>query len=542
MEQEKLTDKILQQKKYKKWAVAFALFLGFMWLCTVISKSIYVSELPMVQTRSPEKKFIEHIVEAEGIVVEGGEQAVTALDGMRIENIFVQKGDRIEEGTPLFQIDTADLKEIMKEKETAITRLNYQISDLQTNQALQEQKKQLQEQRAREDYASADRKTGTTVGRAEEEKSKAENELQSHLDHPVDRTSEEDRQEAWDNYYNWVDREYELLDEITEQERIVTNLESAEGTKTDDEKKELEEEKTKLNELRDALTIHERNKVSEPDFSGEDNDYESWKNATKSLRNSIEKAEETKEDAYLDRSSSLKQGERGIEDTLLPDEADSTLTIYQLELGSLQSDLSKYQQIIKQDGMIASDTSGIITDVQITVGGRTPDTAAILLTDDTIPCQFKVNLTKEQKKYVNLQDTVDIKLSSTGAAIDAAVDYLSESTASPGSFDLLINLPAEAASPGISGTMKKNVQGESHSMCIPAEALYKEDERYYVFVVKEKEGILGMELYAEKVSVKVKDQNDLFAALEEGALDQDSQIIISATEELKRGDIIRYQE
>ena len=46
----------------KRMITGFILFLGFMWLCTVISKSVYAQKLPMVTTISPEKKYIEHIV------------------------------------------------------------------------------------------------------------------------------------------------------------------------------------------------------------------------------------------------------------------------------------------------------------------------------------------------------------------------------------------------------------------------------------------------------------------------------------------------
>ena len=64
-----------------KIIIGFIFFLIFMWLCTLISKSVYTTKLPMVSTVSPEEKYVEHKVEAEGIVVEGGKQAVTALSG-----------------------------------------------------------------------------------------------------------------------------------------------------------------------------------------------------------------------------------------------------------------------------------------------------------------------------------------------------------------------------------------------------------------------------------------------------------------------------
>lgn len=568
---EPLTDKERQNKRYEKWIIAFAVFLVFMWICTIISKSIYVSGLPMVQTERPEKKFVEHIVEAEGIVVEGGEQAVTLLDGLRVEKIFVHKGDRIEEGTPLFQIDMEDLKDIVKEKEIDIAKLNYQISDLQANQELMALKKQMEEQRAIEDYTSADDKTGTEVGRAEEDKSKADSNLENHMDDSVKLTSDKDRKKAWDKYEKWIDREYELIDKITKQERIIDELEAeleaaqeiitdkteaedSEGEttagvakeKTEEEKAAIEQKKAaieaakkELNALRDALTQHERDKVLEPDFSKEDSDYESWKTESKVLQEAIEGAENAKNDAYTNRNSDLKKGEREIEDAILQRESDSTLSIVQLDLANLQKELDKYKQIIKQEGMVSAQVRGIATDILVGVGERTPDTAVLRLTDDETPCQFKVTLSKEEKKYVNIGDVVDLKLNNNGDHLEATVDYLAENS---GSYELYMNIHNETAIPGISGTMSLNVQGESHNLCIPVEALYKEDERYYVFTVKEKEGILGKELYAEKVSVKVKDQNDRYAALEDGALNQESIVITSSTEEIKRNDIIRFQE
>ena len=81
----------------KKMIAGFILFLVFMWLCTLISKSFYTTKIPMVTTSEPEEKYIEHIVEADGIVVEGGKQAVTALGGLRVESLTVHVGDRVEE-------------------------------------------------------------------------------------------------------------------------------------------------------------------------------------------------------------------------------------------------------------------------------------------------------------------------------------------------------------------------------------------------------------------------------------------------------------
>ena len=150
----------------KKMTGGFILFLGFMWLCTLISKSFYTTKLPVVTTSVLEEKYIEHIVEADGIVVEGGKQAVTTLAGLRVESLMVHVGDRVEEGDVLFKIDLDDLKEIMKENQTQIDKLQLQVNAILENQELARQKKEIEEARAREDYDRTAREKNTDVGRA----------------------------------------------------------------------------------------------------------------------------------------------------------------------------------------------------------------------------------------------------------------------------------------------------------------------------------------------------------------------------------------
>ena len=91
-------------KRRKRIVGGLAAFMVFMWLCTLISKSIYASKLPMVSTTRTDSKYIEHIVEAEGIVEAGAKLPVTILSGLRVEELAVQTGDKVEEGLSLIHI------------------------------------------------------------------------------------------------------------------------------------------------------------------------------------------------------------------------------------------------------------------------------------------------------------------------------------------------------------------------------------------------------------------------------------------------------
>ncbi len=442
----------------KKIVIGFLIFIGFMWLCTVISKSIYASRLPIISVEQIDQKYIEHIVEVEGIVIAGDKLPVTALSGLRIDKVMVQVGDRIEEGDVLFSVDMEDLNLIMEEKQAQIAKLQAQVNAIVQNEELEQQRKALEEERAREDYDTTARYQDTLVGRAEEEYNRAEHELE---------------------------------------EQIEMN----------DEDGEWSEEEQKAKEA---------------------------------LERALQSAAYAEADAKGQRDNSIKEAGRRVEDILLPENADATLSNYQVELALLREDLAKYQEIKDMEGQIAAGQSGLVTDVYINVGSRIPDSAVMLLADDAVPCQFKTMIDKEQKKYVGLNDKVSLKLDGSSREKEASVDYLSESDTMPGSYDIFINLPEGSGMPGLSGTMKHTETGEKYSCCLSPMAVHTDiNNRSFVYVVKEREGILGMEYYVEEVNVRILDQNENWVAVE-GALDSESQIIVSATKEIKNGEIVRF--
>lgn len=429
--------------KKKRIISGFFIFLGVMWLCTIISKSIYASRLPVVTVEEIEQKYIEHIVEVEGIVVAGDKNPVTALSGLRIDKLLVQVGDRVEEGDVLFTIDMEDLDAIIEEKQTAISKVQVQVDTILENEELARQRKALEEERARADYDSLARYENTLVGRAEEEVNKAEKKVENH--------------EGSDE---------ELTDEL-------------------------------------------------------------------------QAAAYAEADAKAHRDNTIKEAGRKVEDILFPENADSSLETYQIELADMRADLALYQEIKNSDGQITAKQGGLITDVYISAGSRIPDTAVLLLANDSVPCQFKTTLSKDQKSYVGLNDKVSLKLDGSSKETEATIDYLAESETVPGNYEVYINLPEGVGMPGLSGIMKRTESGEKYFCCISPIALHEEQTRSYVYVVKEREGILGMEYYVEEVTVKIIDKNENWVAVE-GALDSESQIIVSSTMEVHNGDIVRF--
>ena len=438
-----LEEKRAGEIRKKKIMAGFFIFLALMWLSTIKSKSINASRLPVVTTVVTEQKYVEHIVEVEGIVVAGEKNPVTALSGLRIDKVMVQAGDRVEEGDVLFTIDMEDLKAIMEEKQTQIAKLQLQIDTILKNEELARQKKALEEERARADYDAQARYQDTLVGRAAEEINQAETDIEE---------------------------------------------------------------------------------------QGGGND---------ALDDALQSAAYAEADAKWQRENTMKDAERRVEDILLPEEEDSTLSASRIELADMQADLSQYQAVLDINGQITAGSGGLITDVFISVGGRIPDSAVMLIADDAVPCQFKAMLTKEQKKYVSLNDKADLKLDGSSKETEATVDYLAESESMPGNYEIYMNLPEGKGTPGLSGIMTRTETGEKYPNCLPPSAVHRDNTRSFVYVVKEREGILGAEYYVEELNVKILDENENWIAVE-GALDRESQVIVSATKEIKNGEIVRY--
>ncbi len=459
-------------KRMKRIGAGLIVFMVFMWLCTLISKSIYASKLPLVSTCGIDARYIEHVVEAEGIVEAGSKLPVTVLGGLRVVEVFVQTGDRVEEGALLFTVDLEDMKEIMAEQELASRKIRLQIDTILHNRELAEEKKALEEARAREDYDALARYQDTLVGRA------AENVVQAE----------------------------EALDELQAENR----------EHEDDWEKENGERKTEEE-------IEAERKAREEE--------------EERLKQEVQAAAYAEADARWNRDNIMKDAGRKVEDTVSEEDEDATLAVYYAEVESIQEKLAAYQEILDGEGKIAAPMGGMVTDVYVQAGGRVPDTASFLMADDEVPCQFRVPLTKEDKTYVNLGDDVKLKLGDR-KEINAAIDYLTENENAPGSFTAVLRLPEETGTPGQSGTIICAKSGEKRPCCIPLLALHEEQNKSYVYVVGEREGILGMEYYVEEINVTVVDKNDKFAAIE-GAVTEESRIIQSADREMKRGDVIR---
>lgn len=108
----------LTKKVIGQWAGVLAVVLVF---CTVLSHVINQKLLPVVETVSPARNILKTEITAKADVEnEMQYEEEQAPVDWTVKQVYVKKGDNVQKGTPLFQIDVLELKERIKTLEADI--------------------------------------------------------------------------------------------------------------------------------------------------------------------------------------------------------------------------------------------------------------------------------------------------------------------------------------------------------------------------------------------------------------------------------------
>ena len=111
-----------------------------------------------------------------------------------------------------------------------------------------------------------------------------------------------------------------------------------------------------------------------------------------------------------------------------------------------------------------------------------------------------------------------------------------------GSYEAVVSVEDENLSLGESGRMELTKQAGPYPCCIPLSALYADNDKNYVLLIRETETILGTELSVVRQEVTVRDKNEGSAALEDGSLGANDQFVVFSSKEISSGDKVRLME
>lgn len=549
----------------KKAFTALGIFLGMMLLFTVISRAADSVTIPQVSTEEPSGKVIEHKLEKDGKVKQNREQAVLTEPNLTVDTLYVQEGQQTEAGELLMQLNMDDIEEQILTLEQEIEKLKLSNQDLNSKQAADKKKKADAGVRAAEDYQQAVQKGENDVAWAAQAlaearaaldefyNSQGQQEEDSGVLQSLENTCQEKTEKAQSLEQEITRLETQMEVEVQKRIEEAKKAGGSQGITSSQEqeirKKTEAEYAGKLKQARDQAEAA-KEAVQEAEAALSAYEQEQSSRGTQGMEETAEQLEAAvaeKEKAYQEAVYAAQEAEktagRAIEDAKASEGSDSTAKINQLDIEKKKMDLEKLIVLQEQEGKVLSPVKGVVTKVSVMTGDKTQETAAMTLADLGSGCKFVTQIDKEEAKYLSRGDAVSLTPANNGDVIeDLKADSITVNQEDSSLMDVTVLLPADTLEIGISATMTAVQKSSPYEVCVPVEALHVQDGKYYVLIVQEKDSVLGSQLVAEKIDVIVKDKNESYAALENGSLDSNQQMITQADRTLEAGSRVRLQE
>lgn len=476
-----MEDREKQKKKFGSvfWMRGLAILLIIIFAFTIASRVADSFTVAKVTVTNISGRKIQHTVSAAGRVEQNGEFAIITEPDILVKNIAVQVGESVEKGSMLMELDMDSLSEQMNSVRNDIRTLELQNEALKNSKNLADSKRNTDIQRAKEDYEDTVQKNADAVSRAGQELQQAKDDLEQ---------AEQELQAA--------------KDALQEQQNSA------------------ETDETVLAGLRDIVAEKQA--------------------ALDTCRSAVNEKEDALQAAYDTGQAEQKSSARALEDAQMPEAADSSVEINEISIKALENKLEKLQELEKQEGQITAPESGVVTNLNVSVGQKTMDTAVVTMSDESAGLRFVAQISVDDAGYVSAGDKVTLsgigKSAEDCEVISVDIDESGEMlnvTAAVNSEDFKI---------GENATMNVTRESEEYSCTVPATALRQENNKMYVFLLDMEDTILGQQYVVRRTEVKVLDKNGDYAALDTGVLNSDSRIVMDTDRYVEDGARVRLME
>ncbi len=482
----------------------FAEFMLVMFVFTFLSRSANSMTVAQVKMETPQERVIEHKVSADGKIIQNQEIAVTTEEGIQVATVNVSEGETVKAGDVLMVLSMSSLREAIREQRLQIQTLQLTNAGIYSSNQVEQQTRSRAKQRAVDDYNTAKSDGQREVSRAKRAWEKAKEKLQNYR--------KKAKQKQGLNKTKSNNRKKKQTNPFVNSEMIMEKIESAENKGKQDEEKY-------------AVENNDR---------GDDE---------QSLLTAVEETKAAYEDALKNYRDSLKTAKRAIEDAEVPQASDNSDKINDLQIAQYQRKLKKLEKLKSQKGKIYAPKAGVITSVGVLSGNMTTSDAAFRMADVSNGVKCTAQFSKEDAKY--LTNTADVTLttdSSDKLVENLSIDTVSANAEDSNLFDVTVNLSKNQFSIGENVQIEVNARSKEYPITVPLNAISEESGKDYVYVARKKDTVLGQEYYAQKIEVTVSDKNSSYAAIEEGGIDAQQEVIISSNKTINNGERIRKTE
>ncbi len=564
-------DKNKKSSLQVKAVKALAGFLILMFLLTILSRAADSLTIAKVTASAATGGVISHNIEVDGNITPNKDIAISTSANIKIASVEATEGKTVKKGDLLIQLDTADLKKKLLKAQKELQVAKATASDKKANEAIAADTKSKSLQRTYEDY-------NQTVADANDSVSKAKS----------------DMNEAWNAYNTYKNSNSnsgetdttvsDSLEKTVEEKQLaydkaVANLDGVEKVIEEDVQKEIEIEKAKVDEhnnpvtltpegeqkireqvnarpenvsllqnandqintAKDALTEAE-NALSAYNEQQNNSSSASYDEQLKTLYDDYKAKEEAYNEAVKQRQSTIQSANRTLEDAKAPENVDTATALTENDdLEEKQLAVDELQKVMDVNGKITAPSDGLITKVNVTTGETTTEDTAIRISDQSAGYKFTATLDKASAKYLSKDDKVTLDLGNGTTVEGLTVQSIDVSAEDKNSYELTVSIPAKVKKLGSIATLKVDKASKKYDTCVPLGALHSDGDKYYVYVINEKDTILGTETAVDKVQVDILDKNNEQAAIE-GSFSWGQQFVLTSSKTLRNGDRVRLVE
>ena len=298
--------------------------------------------------------------------------------------------------------------------------------------------------------------------------------------------------------------------------------------------KKVETAKKEKEAAEQALMQYQQEQLTAADASGKEQE--------RQLLAAVQTAGDAYEDAVLAANEAAVTAGRAVAAAGISDASDSTLAVGEITVEQMELQLEKLERLLEADGRLCAPSDGLITEIAVNIGERTADTPAVRMADLTKGYRFTAELTKEQETYIGAGDEVTLTDSRRNQLEQLTVESVAADGENEGVYEISVPLPDDTLELGAAAVLDYSSPSQTYAICVPLAALHLDERNQpYVLTYDEQDSVLGKELRARKVSVNILDQNESYAALADGSISSQDEVIVSADKAVDDGSRIRLE-
>lgn len=220
-------------------------------------------------------------------------------------------------------------------------------------------------------------------------------------------------------------------------------------------------------------------------------------------------------------------------------EKEKELAKAQQALVDAQKEYDEQVRIAGNDGIVTAPVDGEVLSMEVKVGENAPiNKAALMMVPLAGQLELRVTVSEEDAGELAVGDEAEVTIN--GESSRERIASITTSTESSGKYEVSLVLNASLGRAGMNGKMSVRKRTEQFDTLIPYSALRQDNTGYFVYVLTERDGALGMQTTAARYDVLVLDEDGTRCAVQ-GGINSRDRLIVRSDRDIAAGDRVRIQ-